>query len=119
MNNKGMTLGVEILILVLFILSAFLSVYILVKTFTKNYESNYKNPLYYHNIEAKVEDAARKYIENKILDEKTIITTETLKEKNLYDEKCNGYVVIDKTFVQAYIKCDDYQTNGYTGVLAN
>lgn len=119
MNKKGMTLGIEILILCLFILLAFLSLYILVKTFTNKYETNFKTPLYYYNIEKEIEVAARKYIQDKILEEKTIITTKTLKEKNLYNEKCDGYVVIDKTFVQAYIKCDDYQTNGYSNALAN
>lgn len=119
MNNKGMTLGIEILIIVFFAFAAFLSIFILVRSFTGSYDNNYKTPAYYHSIELKLEKAARKYMDGKSINEKTIITTDELKEEKLFNNKCNGYVIIDKTFYTPYIKCDDYETIGYSKVLAN
>ena len=54
MNNKGMTLGIEILIIVFFAFAAFLSIFILVRSFTGSYDNNYKTPAYYHSIELKL-----------------------------------------------------------------
>ncbi len=119
MNNKGMTLGVEILIIVFFAFAAFLSLFILVNSFTGTYNNNYKTPAYYHSIELKLENAARKYMDGKNISEKVVITADTLKKENLFDSKCNGYVIIDETFYTPYIKCDDYETIEYSKVLAN
>lgn len=119
MNNKGMTLGTEIFIIIFFAFAAFLSLFIIVRSFTGSYKNNYNNPSYYHSIEKKLEQSARKYMTNKEINEKIIVTADTLKKENLFDEKCAGYVIIDKTFYTAYIKCKDYETPGYTDVLAN
>ena len=119
MNKKGMTLGVEILMIVFFTFAAFLSVYILVKSFTGKYEVSEEKISYYYNIEKELVNASKKYMDGKNLTEKTIVTVDTLKKNGLFDSKCNGYVVIDKTFYTPYIKCSEYETNGYSGVLAN
>lgn len=119
MNKKGMTLGVEILIIVFFTFAAFLSVYILVKSFTNKYDVSEKNILYYHNIEKELENASKKYMEGKNLTEKIIVTADTLKKNGLFDSECNGYVVINKNFYTPYIKCSEYETNGYLSLLAD
>lgn len=119
MNKKGMTLGVEILIIVFFTFAAFLSVYILVKSFTGKYEVSEEKISYYHNIEKELVNASKKYMEDKNLTEKIIVTADTLKKKGLFDSECNGYVVIDKNFYTPYIRCREYETNGYLSSLAN
>lgn len=119
MNKKGMTLGIEILIIVFFTFAAFLSVYIIVKNFTGKYEVNEEKIAYYHSIERKLENASKKYMDGKELTEKIIVTADTLKKNRLFDSECDGYVIIDKTFYTPYIKCSGYETNGYSGVLAN
>ena len=91
----------------------------LVNAFTKSYNNNYKTPAYYHSIELKLEKAARKYMEGKSISEKTVVTADTLKRQKMFDNKCNGYVIIDETFYTPYIKCDDYETLGYTNILAD
>lgn len=115
MGNKGMTLSVEILIIVFFSFAAFLSFNLLINSFI----GGYSIPVYYHDIEKKAENAAREYMNHKVVDEKVVVSIDVLRENDLFDEKCNGYVIIDEPFYTAYIKCDGYKTNGYSEVLAN
>lgn len=119
MNQKGMTLGVEIFMIIFFTLAAFLSVYILVKSFTGKYVVNENKPSYYHKIELELENAAKKYIEKNETGEKIVISSKTLREVGYYTNKCDGYVIIEKVLYKPFIKCDDYTTIGYSKELAS
>ena len=119
MNQKGMTLGVEIFVIIFFAFAAFLSVYILTKSFMGKYIVNENKPSYYHKIELELENIAKKYIEKNETGEKIIISSNTLREVGYYTNKCDGYVIVDKTTYKPFIKCDDYITNGYSKELAN
>ncbi len=80
----------------------------------------------YLEIEKKLSDSAKKYVDFKFLypeDGKTTTITKDELIKNEYldelkhgDEVCDGYVKIKKDGVykyDAYIKCKDYKTSGY------
>ena len=116
MNNKGMTLGVEILIIVLFALLAFFTLYIGTNSLGLNFKSNFVN---YKEIEKRIENGAREYLSNKNISEKTIITADKLKSLNLFDSTCDGYVIVFDNYYDSYIKCDNYKTPGYNDALAN
>jgi len=116
MNNRGMTLVTEIFIIILFALLAFLSLYIGVKSFNINFNGNYVD---YKKIEGDLEAAAREYVSDKSLNEKTVITADVLKKLDLFESSCDGYVIVNGNYYDAYIKCVDYKTSGYTDVLAN
>jgi len=116
MNNKGMTLGVEILIIALFALLAFFTLYMGTNSLGLNFKNNFVD---YKKIEEKLEKSAREYLSDKNITEKTIITADTLKSLDLFDSNCNGYVIVNGNYYDSYIKCSDYKTPGYTDVLAN
>ena len=61
----------------------------------------------------------KKYIEKNETGEKIVISSNTLREVGYYTNKCDGYVIVDKTTYRPFIKCDDYITNGYSKELAN
>ncbi len=119
MNQKGMTLGVEIFVIVFFAFAAFFSVYLLSKSFTGKYEVNENKLSYYLKIENELENAAKKYIEKNETGEKIVVSSNTLREVGYYINRCNGYVIIDKLLYKPFIKCDDYTTIGYSSELAN
>jgi len=116
MNNKGMTLGTEICIIVLFALLALLTLYTGTKAFNVNSNNDFVN---YKNIEKDLEKAARNYLSDKVITEKVIVTADALKSLNLFDSSCNGYVIADENYYEPYIKCSSYKTSGYSDVLAN
>lgn len=82
----------------------------------------------YKTLEADMVEAADTYVNinnlNILGEEKVIITDEQLKESdliknmNIEDDECKGYVEIkksiNKTEYKAYISCRDYTTEGYT-----
>ena len=117
MNQKGMTLGLEIFMIVFFAFADFLSVYILAKTFTGRYVVNEKTPAYYHKIELELKNAAKEYINSNDTDEKIVISSRTLRDKGYYSNNCDGYVIIEKMIYRPFIKCDDYETIGYSKEL--
>src|SRR5574344_2984076 len=117
MDNKDMTLAMELVKILVFMLAAFLSVYIIFKS-----TGIYKDPDFtnYYLIEKDMEISAREYMSGKSVTEKTIINSDILKNNNLFSSTCNGYVVIDNNFYDAFIKCGDtYTTAGYVAYLAN
>lgn len=116
MNNKGMTLGVEILIIILFGLLAFFTLYIGTNSLNIDFNNDFVN---YKKIEENLEKSAREYFLEKEITEKTIVTADALKSLNLFESKCNGYVIVDGNYYDAYIKCNDYKTPGYSDILAN
>lgn len=116
MDNKGMTLGIEILIIVFFALLAFFTLYIGANSLGVNYENNFIN---YKKIEESLEKGARKYFLEKEITEKTIVTADTLRSLDLFDSNCNGYVIVNGNYYDSYIKCDKYKTQGYSDILAN
>lgn len=116
MNNKGMTLGIEILIIVLFAFLAFFTLYIGTRSLGVNLNNNFVD---YKEIEKELEQSTRQYLSDKKITEKTIITADKLKSLNLFDSNCNGYVIIYDNYYDPYIKCNDYKTIGYNDIFAN
>jgi len=76
----------------------------------------------YKTIEQRIENTSDTYFiekevsEGKTFDETTIITLKELEYdmQKLHGIECSGYVTYDsKNKSDAFIKCDDYQTDGY------
>ena len=80
----------------------------------------------YQDLENKLVDSAKKYVDIQFLypeeGQETKVLSSTLIENQYLDElktnkdTCNGYVIVTFHNVykyQAYIKCNQYKTNGY------
>ncbi len=79
---------------------------------------------YYYGLEVKLDEAGKKYIElmnYSCKDHPCIINYKSIKKMDYisvlldYDtaNECDGYIKIKHTNIEAYIKCDNYVTEGY------
>ena len=126
LNKKGWGL-VEMLVLsgviLLFLIIATFYIY---KAYT-NLDNNI-NKNYYHNLEKKLEEQGKiyldEYYDENLTSDSVIITRNTLNvyglDINLMDingKTCEGYVKAYKThgetFVEGYVKCPNYITDNY------
>lgn len=82
----------------------------------------------YHNLELRLKEGARKYIQETLIDgeNKIIISLHTLQSKkiidSLYDsngDQCNGYVIYDPNNKQynPYLRCGTYRSVDYVNRL--
>jgi len=126
LNKNGWGLKEMLILSGVLLIFLIVSIYFIISMY-----NNFNNDVMatnYEALEEKLEKQARIYLNDyydEILTNDYItITRNVLKSYNLdvvlEDNKgnsCSGYVMANKTHakveVNAYIKCDDYQTNGY------
>lgn len=113
MGKLGVVWGI-VLVLIVVLLTTFGFIY-------KNKTSIYKN------LEEKLVEAEKKYVDAKFLypkddeflktDTEILVKEEYIKNLKIKDEECTGYVEVFKNDTvydyKAYIKCDNYETKGY------
>ena len=118
LNNKGWGLQALMLCIIILMFALVIAYSIADKTFGLS-------DTQYHRKEAQVVEAIKKYKKkNKIVveqDEEKVITIKTLKETNILKNiNCTGYGIYskkEKDTYKAYIKCDNYTTDGYLEYL--
>lgn len=126
LNKHGWGLREMIILSGILIIFLFIAIYYIFRMYDSfNQEVSIKE---YYDMEEKLEEQAkiyvRDYYEAELSSEKIIIHRSILRnyglDVNLIDNKgdaCSGYVIASKTkgiiYTDAYIKCNDYMTNGY------
>lgn len=130
LNNEGWGLNNMLWLCAILIIALFISISIFNSTFGKNgivtymtnNNTNTTSNFTYSEIEEEMVESAIKYLkDNQITFNNDIEYTITLNDliKNDYmkrvvinDKECSGYVVISKN-KKAYLKCQNYITDGY------
>ena len=108
LNNKGCGLNTLLIIgscLLIFLLIAAYYIYVLYSSLNNNY---------YIVLEDKLVNSAKKYgLKSKVSYKslKDLGYINSLKDEN--NNECDGYVLYDDSTYTAYIKCDNYITEGY------
>ncbi len=122
LNKKGWGLREMLVlsaVLIIFLMVAIYYIYRLYGDLNRDLNNNY-----YYDLEAKLEGQARVYIDDYLtqdLDNNYLtITRGNLRNYNLDVElkdkdgkACSGYVKANKDEINGYIKCEDYETDGY------
>lgn len=126
LNKHGWGLREMIILSGILIIFLFIAIYYIFRMYDSfNQEVSIKE---YYDMEEKLEEQAKIYIrdyyEVELSSEEIVIHRSILRnyglDVNLIDNKgdaCSGYVIASKTkgviHTDAYIKCNDYMTNGY------
>lgn len=122
LNKRGWGLREMILLSSVLIIFLFVAIFYIYTLYNNIGESMLVNS--YSNMERKLESQAEIYLsdyyDNPLTDTDITITRSVLKSHDLdvslvdsEGNSCSGYVLANKTRVKAYIKCDDYMTEGY------
>lgn len=140
LNNKGQTLKDVIKIICVMFFAVIITMIIYNRNFKSLFEGDTDKKSIptidyeYTKVEVKLEKAAKKYYDEKFSSDKmgvipsvTITATTLIKQDYLddikaNDSRCTGYVTIKndkKITYYTYIKCGNYETDGYEKGLDN
>lgn len=130
MNNKGLGLGAMLGFLAILFLGLLYSYALYNKAFGDNSNEAIE---YYYEKENELKEVAKNYINNYYpnleASNQVVVTLKTLTAYDYIDgingynnkDACSGYVVIEKNdqdvTYEPYLKCGQYQTNGYLSNL--
>ena len=141
LNNKGYGIKDVMMVVCVMMVAVFVTMFIYNKNFKSLFEGDVdkdsvpETKYNYELLEEELETAAKQYYSENFKEDVAseiplmTVTFNTLKDKNYLSsleangESCNGYVNIKnnggKISYDAFVKCDNYVTEGYSASLNN